>query len=384
MHKAATEALTPGAVLGKTIYTERGEILLARGVGLTDRYIKALTDRGLRAVYVTDGVADDVEPLGLISDLLRASVVASVRVAYLEKELKNLARAADAIIDEVLEVEADALTGMTVLQAHDEAAFEHPVEVAVYGVLLGHRIGLAAALLKDLALGCLLVDIGKQLVDRRILDKPTPLEPGEMDELRQHPKLGYEVVRRMSLASPRPAAVVLQHHERQDGTGYPNGLFGTNRISRTEQERFDARRISLLAEIAAIADVYSALASNRPYRAALPADRIFSTLDEEAGGHLNRQLVTAFVSFAQHFPIGGHVRVDGGVHDGYLGVVVRGSPRAPARPVVRLMFDASGRSLGAGREIDLRQWASEEVRLELLPESGLSLETVARKRPDCL
>src|SRR4051812_46192520 len=107
-------------------------------------------------------------------------------------------------------------------------------------------------LLKDLTLGCLLHDIGKQYIDERILNKPGKLDAAEFERMMEHPRLGFQLVRQMPLPSPRPAHIVLQHHERQDGDGYPNKLFGTNRILRTDRERFDARRITLMAEIAAI------------------------------------------------------------------------------------------------------------------------------------
>ena len=409
MHRAPTATLSPGDTLAKTIYNDRGEILLARGVALTPRLIQALTDRGYESVYVMDGVADDVEPLGLISDQLRASAVANVRSVFallrhatrtvrdeaaqdgahvirdtplqmgsaIERELHGMVTLAEAILDEVMD--QDTLAGMASLKAHDNYTFEHSVEVAVYGVMLGKRIGLQRSLLKDVALGCLLHDIGKQYVDQRILNKPGNLDPAEFKQIMEHPVLGFQLVRQMPIDSPRPAAIVLQHHERQDGNGYPNRLFGSNRIVRTDQERFDPRRISLLGELAAIADVYSALASDRPYRAALPADRIFDIMHEEAGQHLNRDLMRSFVTFVQHFPIGSHVRVSGGTYDGCLGVVVNVTATAPARPSVRLLFDAIGRGMGEGHEIDMRQQPA-AVELHVLPDTGLPLDAAARGR----
>jgi putative nucleotidyltransferase with HDIG domain len=406
MHRAAVQTLTPGLKLAKSIYTEKGEILLARGALLTPRYIQALSQRGYTAVFVMDGIADDVEPLGLVTDQLRASAVASVRSVFallshatqairddaavdgahvirdkplkvnalVERELSHMVSLAEAILDEVMD--QDALSGMASLKAHDNYTFEHSVEVAVYGVMLGKRVGLTRALLRDVALGCLLHDIGKQYVDTRILNKPGKLDEAEFEAIMQHPVLGFQLVRQMPMPNPRPAHIVLQHHERQDGAGYPNRLFGTNHIHRTDAERFDPRRISLMGEIAAIADVYSALASDRPYRAALPPDRIFDIMRAEAGQHLNRDLMRAFVTYVQHFPIGSQVRVSGGTYAGALGVVYDVSANAPARPFVRLLFDATGRPLGEGVEIDMRQQPS-SVELHIIPDSGKPLDQVA-------
>jgi HD-GYP domain-containing protein (c-di-GMP phosphodiesterase class II) len=407
MHRAAVATLTPGLVLAKTIYTDKGEVLLARGATLSPRYIQALTDRGYHGVFVLDGVADDVEPLGLITDQLRATAVASVRSVFallshatkairdeaattgahairdrsvklgtnVEGELSRMVSLAEAILDEVMD--QDALAGMASLKAHDNYTFEHSVEVAVYGVMLGKRIGLSRSMLRDLALGCLLHDVGKQYVDIRILNKPGKLTDAEFAQIMQHPVLGFQLVRQMPMPNPRPAAIVLQHHERQDAAGYPNRLFGTNRIHRSEAERFDPRRIALLAEVAAIADVYSALSSDRPYREALPADRIFEIMREEGGPHLNRDLMRAFVTYVQHFPIGAHVRVTGGTYDGALGVVTEVSANAPARPRVRLLYDRTGHGLGEGVEIDMRQLPA-GVELHVVPDTGDGLEAAAR------
>src|SRR5690349_17677812 len=82
MHRAAVQTLTPGLKLAKTVYTEKGDVLLARGAVLSARYIEALAQRGYTAVFVMDGIADDVEPLGLVTDQLRASAVASVRSVF--------------------------------------------------------------------------------------------------------------------------------------------------------------------------------------------------------------------------------------------------------------------------------------------------------------
>lgn len=406
MHRAATDHLTPGLTLAKTIYTEKGDVLLARGAVLTARYIQALVQRGYQSVFVMDGVADDIEPLGLISDQLRASAVANVRSVFgllrhatktardqtaesgahalgetpieigsaVERELAGMVSLAESILDEVMD--QDALAGMASLKEHDNYTFEHSVEVAVYGVMLGRRVGLSRKMLRDVALGCLLHDIGKQYVDQRILNKPGRLDEAEFAAIMEHPLLGYELVRQMPIESPLPAHIVLQHHERQDGQGYPNKLFGNNRVARSDQERFDTRRIGLMAEIAAIADVYSALASDRPYRAALPPDQIFSIMRQEAGQHLNTELLRAFVTFVQHFPVGTHVRVVGGVYAGSVGVVCRVSPGAPSRPCVRLMFDPTGRGLGQGHEIDMRG-QSHNVELEIVPDT-IELGAAAR------
>jgi hypothetical protein len=149
-------------------------------------------------------------------------------------------------------------------------------------------------------------------------------------------------------------------------------------LSRTPRERFDSSRMMLLSELAAVADVCSALSSDRPNRASLPPVDVLNTLRSMAGDHLNREAVEAFVSMVEVFPVGVHVRFGGGKYRGSYGVVVACSPDAPNRPTVRLLFDARGIPIGEGVDVDLRKLA-DEADLTAVPEAGLSVEEYARR-----
>src|SRR5262249_4815745 len=137
--------------------------------------------------------------------------------------------------------------------------------------------------------------------------------------------------------------VALQHHERQDGHGYPRRLAGNNRVSRPKFG--NEGRILLIAEIASVADVYDALASERPYRGALAPEAVGETLQAMAGSYLNSELVEVFLSAVPRFPVGMTVRVASGRLAGASGVVARVNRRALDRPVVRLTRDADGRPI---------------------------------------
>lgn len=88
-------------------------------------------------------------------------------------------------------------------------------------------------------------------------------------QIERHPEMGFELLRRLLVSSILPAHVAYQHHERQDGAGYPKGLIGDNRARRSSTGRLDLRRMTLIGEIAAVADVHSALTSARAYRPAM-------------------------------------------------------------------------------------------------------------------
>jgi putative nucleotidyltransferase with HDIG domain len=409
MHRIPTDQLEPAMQLGRNLYNHRGDVLLAFGTTLTSEFITSIRQRGYHFVYIMDGIADDVEPTGLISQRLRSKTVRNLDSMYelmtaatrpardqaaeegahvlseipvkmesvVEKQIKRLEADVEQLLDEALE--AHILDGVASLKSHDNYTFEHSVDVAFYGVMLGRRLALDDSYLKDLALGCLLHDIGKMYVDQRVLNKPGKLSTVEYKQIMRHTVLGFQLMRQMPISSPRPAHVALSHHEHQDGEGYPNHLTGSNRLFRTPRERFDTTRINLLAELAAVADVCSALSSDRPYRSALPSAEVLGTLRRLGGHHLNSEAVEAFVSMVEVFPVGVHVRFGGGRYHGCYGVVVATYPVTPNRPLVRLLFDGAGLPIPEGVDVDLRKLSEEDAELTAVPEAGVSVEEYARR-----
>ncbi|MHB1413655.1 MAG: HD-GYP domain-containing protein [Chloroflexota bacterium] len=344
-------------VLGKTLYNDRGDVLLQRGVALTEGYIETLYLRGFWAVCISDGDDDDLAVVDPVSERTQAVLQQHVRGMFtiaacataqrttshrLPKQAleryERLARDVEHVIDEVLE--SDVLDGMVSLKSHDNYSFCHSVDVTIAGLLIGKRLWLERGLLRQLAQGCLLHDIGKLAIDEKILNKEGPLNAQEWDEVRRHPELGYRVISRLLPEHGLLARhVILQHHERQDGNGYPRGLVGTNKTAREGLDRYDPHRILLVAEIAAVADVYSAMASDRPYRPALPPEEIVRNLEDMAGSHLNREIVEQFLSILPPFPMGTWVVVQEGPWRGYAGIVVRQNEADLARPAVRILQD---------------------------------------------
>jgi HD-GYP domain-containing protein (c-di-GMP phosphodiesterase class II) len=369
MRKVYIEQLQEGMVVARAVHNDRGDILLARGVRLTSRYINALKTLGFYAIFVRDGIGDDLEPPEVISEQVRVATYKHVRdlfavvqnAVYQSAEeprhsalaqigdraapqVAQLYRDVERIVDEVMT--ADTLSGVASLKTHDNYTFEHSVEVTVAGVLLGKRLYLPMQDLHQLALGCLCHDIGKISVPAEILGKPGRLTEEEFALVKQHPAVGYEAVQQFMGDSDIVARhVVWQHHERQDGNGYPRGLKGDNRFSVAVESRFGKRMILPAAEIAAVADVYSALASDRPYRRALKPPEIVATLRELAGTHLNSELVRRFLSILPAYPVGTEVVVISEKLRGHRGVVTSTPSVNIHRPTIRIQFDQYGRKI---------------------------------------
>lgn len=154
------------------------------------------------------------------------------------------------------------------VEAKDHVTGQHVVRVAALAEALGRRLGWSVAVLRDLRYGASLHDIGKIGVPEAVLSKPGKLNDEELVQMRRHPVIGAEILGDIAYLR-QAAAVVRHHHERWDGTGYPDGLAG------------DA--ISPLAQVVAIADVYDALGSDRPYRTAWPQERVLDLIRSESG-----------------------------------------------------------------------------------------------------
>ena len=168
------------------------------------------------------------------------------------------------------------------LGTHDYYTFSHCVNVAVFGLGLWIMIDKGNEFdLREFALGCILHDVGKTLTPQKILKKPGRLDNDEFHEIKKHPLHGYELMK--DTLPPVALDVILHHHEKYCGTGYPHGLSGD--------------KISNHAKVAAIADVYDALTTNRPYGTARPPFEAVLTMKEEMVGHFEQAKFLEFIRF---------------------------------------------------------------------------------------
>ena len=159
----------------------------------------------------------------------------------------------------------------------------HSQRVAGISVLIGRELGLSEDQLEKLRIAGILHDIGKIGIDKAILDKPSRLTPEEFKEVQKHSEIGYEVLRPIELFKDILPAI-LYHHERYDGSGYPEGLRG--------------EQIPLLARIIAVADVIEAMSAERPYKKALSFEEVLEHLRKNRGKLYDPRVVDAVLKIA--------------------------------------------------------------------------------------
>ncbi len=341
-----------GSVLGQDVWDGRpGEMpLLRSGVTLSSEYAERLIAAGINGVYIDDELSRGIEIEAALSATARTEAERGLAKAFravpaaIEKgdalgegTLRQLESVARLIADQISRAR-DAALAFTDLAAADSYTLQHSIDVTVMGLIVARRLfndfgrldGLSRRSFERiddaivrLGVGLLLHDVGKIGVPQSILSKPGKLEQEEWELMRQHPLLGTELVN-SNLVSYHAKAVIRSHHERWDGSGYPDGLAGD--------------KIPQFARIAAVADVYDAITSERPYQAAASAAAGHAAIMAGSGTAFDPQVVEAFRRAIAPNPPGTEVTL----RDGRQGIVVSVPESALHRPVVRIFRNPDG------------------------------------------
>ena len=363
----------PGVVIGREILDEKGQVLLHKGLALTPAYIRALEAKGFTRLYVRDpdepavDLEEDLSPavrtraqmalrnafekIGSEVSALRADsgqdlskAFESNRIAALLSKsgpLGQVLSVVPAILDSVLS--RTTLAGLTSIKSADSEQYEHALDVCAVAIMAGRVVGLSSDHLRQLAAGCLLHDIGKIFLE--------PNASGE-NAVRQHTRLGYELLRASEERDILTPHVAYEHHERPDGKGLPRGIIAGNRVKRDRSQPPPIP--TLLGEICAVANAYDNLLSGSTQHPPTTPDVALSLLRQGVGTQFNQEIVVGLLRVVPVFPVGTEVVIRGEKLDNYTAVVTENNSAHLDRPVIALLRDGAGKRVET-QEIDLFQ-----------------------------
>jgi HD-GYP domain-containing protein (c-di-GMP phosphodiesterase class II) len=366
--------LPEDATLARDILTGRDPApLLRAGVTLTDRFVDHLRRANIDALWIEDELSRGINPETAISAQTRA--LATRVLGGLHEDAKRAVAAGRTldpeateglgdVVDKIL-LDIEDCDGKPVVLADlccaDAYTLQHSIDVAALGLLVGRRLIIEHGWLdykgelRDdrleerlfrLGVGLLLADIGKLAIPETILNKPGALGEEEWELVKGHPKAGAKLIRDTDAWCPLAQACVLRHHERWDGSGYPEGKVGTE--------------VHEMARIAAVADVYDAITSERPFAPAKPAHVGVQTILAGAGTQFDPVIVDVFARRVTPFPPGVEVELV----DGRKALVVSVPEEELDRPVLRVIsgpnapFDVS---LTEQRDLQIAGWDTTSV-----------------------
>ncbi len=264
-------------------------------------------------------------------------------------------KSVDPMIDSITR-NPDACIWLARMKQEDQYTYQHSLGASIWAVALGRQLGLPRADLRSLAIGGLLFDVGKLRVDPEILNTDRPLSDDEFQQVRDHVKHGVEMIQGSGLMNQDVIDMIAYHHERHDGSGYPEGRKGD--------------LIPVFARIAAIVDCYDAITSHRSYARAVSPSQAIKMLYEWKDSDFQAELVEEFIQAIGIYPAGSLVELS----SGEVAVVVAEYRTRRLRPKVMVLLDAEKNPLTSFKTIDLLN--------EKFTDDGMALEIVNSLEPD--
>lgn len=328
-------------VLGKSILTNEGSILLRAGIALSNQYINKLRELGVLYVYIEDDRLDDV----MVEDerLIKLKQVTMKNMDKIVKNINNLNSKSDArnslrVVENLIEYiidSGDVNLSLHDIKTHDNYTYVHCIDTGIMAAFLGLSLKFKDDELKELGKGAILHDIGKTKISDKIINKKAPLNEEEFLEMKKHPIYGKQILEKNMSISEIVLRSVAEHHERIDGCGYPYGLKG-NQISR-------------YGKAVCICDVYDAISSDRSYRNKFSPNDAYELILAGNGTMFDEKMVEGFKDTFSVYPLGSCVKLSNDIE----GYVIRQNPGFPDRPILRVLYDAETKAPIPFYEIDL-------------------------------
>ena len=357
MLRLPVSKLKDGMVLGQSLFNTAGGSYLVKGQPVTIDYIRKLRQIGIQSVTVTSmDPAYKLPPSpDVIEEKTRINAISTVYNTFQSIEENGtldttaLQRVTDSIVFDLFE-NRNNLVQLTDIRAHDAYTFAHSVNVAVLSAMMGMLCHMPRDEISLITLGGLLHDLGKVDVSSAILTKNRGLSDREFKIMKKHPLDGSRRILNVSDLPKKSilAAIAAQHHEHIDGSGYPNGITGN------EMHHY--------AKITAIADVYDALTSERPYKKAYMPNIAYNIMHNINKGQFDQDLLDTFFNNVALYPEGTVLKTTFG-----FAVVKESKFGRTTTPIIILFADTNGKLLNERSVIDLYETPNGAKSIQVVP-----------------
>lgn len=329
MRLISIERVEVGDVLGKPVYDDKCQLLLAKDVSLTSNYIERLKRANIQCIYIDDELSEGLEAKNVIPDELKIKSIATVKTAFKDlsdrkgssyniKSIESIKQ----IVDEMMHIiyeNPSTLYCMTELMGTDMYTYNHSAEVAALSMLVAKSMKMNDTFIQKIGVGAILHDVGKMSVPAEILNKVDPLDEVESKLMKDHPQMGYDLLKDNGYISPISRQIVLLHHEKLNGSGYPFMMSG--------------EQIPIHVRIVTLCDIFNAISSNRAYKRRMNADEALELIRAEAIYELDRDIYYHLLKVVNIYPVGTVVELS----NGEVGIVIKENYEAQTRPVVQVI-----------------------------------------------
>lgn len=325
-----------GSIIAKPVYDSKLSLLINSGATLTPGLLAKLKQVDIRHLYIEDEISKGIVLEPMISDEIKLQTIVYMKQLYdsqlevnahlehqemREGHIRELKKLVDDIITEIYSKSHQKYYSTEFMGA-EMYHYNHAVEVMILSLLIGTKMGLDRERLLKLGMGAVLADIGKTRVPQEILNKKGKLESHEFEEMKLHVDYGYQILKNLVGLSSLSRQIILLHHEKLDGTGYPHGFMGDN--------------IPLLVRIVTVCDIFGAIVSDRNYNNRISVDTALEILRSATPTKLDTDVFHTLMQVVDIYPPGTIVALS----NEKIGIVMMNNPNSPTRPVVRLVDES--------------------------------------------
>jgi len=340
MRIISIDSIKGNEMLAKDIVNSYDSVLMATGTLVKKDYIKRLKELEVEYIYVEDEISRGVNLTESMEIQIKEQCQKAVQ-EILQKysyhyaaELESIKLIADEIIFDIM-MEPEVIYNLSSIRNKSESTYSHSLNVCALSVILALKLKLTKSKIRDIAIGCLLHDIGFTFMsmDYQNLKIETCSEK-ERKEIKKHIIYGYNAIEKMSWLSATSKDIIISHHERIDGSGYPFHL--------------KESRIKIGSKIAAVCDEFD----SRVYGNLTNKMKVHDAIDYivcQAGVMFDFNVIKAFVDSVAAYPTGALVITN----QEEIGIVLRQNPQCPTRPVIRIIKDKNGKKPVEWTEKDL-------------------------------